>query len=197
VQPRQAVDSQIGLDAGQSEGATHSTHPPDPVSQTDVLGNRMHSSELVQPSQTSVVVLQTGAVAGQPAIAQLGTSHWCSTHARPAAQLRTSEIPTSEQSAASRQHTAGLGFVQATRPNNRTQANFIPDPPTGCVISQLSAVPGKCCARARASAVAVTLGARCLGEEPSQGQLTLFRNLADPHGMKCKRPWETVARGLL
>jgi hypothetical protein len=55
--------------------------------------------ESVQPSQTSVVMLQTGVAAWQPVIEQLGTTHWFSTHARPAAQSRISENPAASQSA--------------------------------------------------------------------------------------------------
>jgi hypothetical protein len=67
--------SQIGVVAVvQSVGATHCTHPPLAVSQTPVPGKFVQSPELAQPSQMSVMVLQTGAVIAHPVIAHVGTT---------------------------------------------------------------------------------------------------------------------------
>ncbi len=115
LQPRHALSSQIGAPISQSAGVTHCTQEPVMESQTIWSGNRAHSAESVQPSHTSVVPLQTGAADAQPFFEQLGTTHWLSTHASPAVQLRGSpSMPACVQSARSRQQTAGFGFVHAT-----------------------------------------------------------------------------------
>ncbi len=121
---RQELVSQIGFVTGQSVGPMHCTQLPELASHSDASANREQSSDDVHGSQTSVVMLQTGAATPQPACAHDGTVHWCSTHARPSAQPRTSAIPTSSQSAVSRQHTAGFGRVHAANAEaNATAAN--------------------------------------------------------------------------
>jgi hypothetical protein len=86
---------------------------------------REHWLDSLQPSQTSVVMLQTGIAAMQPVIAQLGSTHWWSTHASPVAHDWRPSNPFALQSASSRQHTAGFARVHAARVSAITQKTFI------------------------------------------------------------------------
>jgi hypothetical protein len=68
--------SQIAfVDILQSADSTHSTQPPLAVSQLGVASKRSQSADVVQPSQTSVVMLHTGCSAPQPVVEHFGTSH--------------------------------------------------------------------------------------------------------------------------
>jgi hypothetical protein len=58
---------------------------------------------------------QTGASALHPSVEHVGTTHALLTHASPSAHVRSgSATPIDAQSFASRQQTAGFGFVQPT-----------------------------------------------------------------------------------